>query len=322
MGPSPLEILEILDQIIGLAIETATSHQFLETGQHPLDLLPERPSTTFPSTAGAAYLRVCKLWRVSGSRSLYRTVILSRHDQVVSLANALRQNQNPELRLGGYIRVLVLYNDIKFDDNFEMIFKYAGSIETLSISINIDKKHGEYIEGLLDVLPSMSPRELILRDLPRDTERSVEIFRGITPPGTPGCAQIREPRGVERMLIEQICTCIRDDWKDLAVLRMAIPALPRDSSRHSQIYDALPYAPHLTDIHLRKSAVIPVGLGIFPAHHLAPPMTVKYLTTLPHLQRISLQCQHCSLPPEYLDDVHPEDKEEYAFTEWTLSGRT
>ncbi|KAK7023107.1 hypothetical protein R3P38DRAFT_2779842 [Favolaschia claudopus] len=299
VAPLALEIAEILHQILQLAIEEATNQRFSETGQHPLNLHPERSSTTFPSTAGALYLQVNRQWRVCGCRPLYHTVILSRQAQIASLAHALRQNQNREPHLGGLIKVLVLYTGLEFGEQFEEIFHYANRIDRLSIPINIYEHIPDRdMNSLLHVLPSMNPRELILRDLPSETEGWVKAL---------GAVQLMDvDEWDERKLFEKICACIRDDWKRLEVLRMAIPALPRNSARHSRIYDALPHANHLRDIHLRKSAVVPVLSGIIPFLFRAPlsaPMTVKYLTTLPHLKLITLQCQPCSLPPEYLDDA-------------------
>ncbi|KAK7019070.1 hypothetical protein R3P38DRAFT_2783855 [Favolaschia claudopus] len=305
-----LRILEILDEILRLAIEEATSHQFLKTDQHPFDLLPKRSALTFPSTAGAALLRVCKLWRGSGCRFLYRTVILSRQDQVVSFANALRQNQNSELHLGSYIKVFVLYlTRMEFGEQFAEIFQYSNRLETLSISTNVDDPVNiqildRDIDSLLDVLPAMNPRELILRDLPSETEGWVKHTKPLLPSGASGAVQLRDLREMdERRVLEKICDCIRHDWKDLKVLRMAIPALWKNSPRHSRIYSALPYAPNLREIHLRKSAVISVVHGIIPVILRPPPITVEYLNTLAHLQRIILQCHPFSLPPEYLDDT-------------------
>ncbi|KAK7019072.1 hypothetical protein R3P38DRAFT_2783857 [Favolaschia claudopus] len=281
-------INEVLEQILEYAIAEATDRSFSRVGQHPIDLIPDHPQPNFgrvfPRTAGACFLKVCRQWHSCGLRPLYRTVVLSNQTQVASLAYALQQNHER----GRYIKVLVLYNHILFGDVFQKVVEYMKNLHTLSISVNLD--HRRNFRSLLTILPFMKPRELILRDVPF----SAKCFPKSQP--RPIHKYIEPLDSEERTLLEQISHCIKHSWKDsLEVLRMVMPTV--NGNRHSPIYEALPFATQLREIHIRKSAILPV-------HPFAadPPMTIEYLKKLRHLKVLVLQCQPFELAQEYLDD--------------------
>ncbi|KAK7013713.1 hypothetical protein R3P38DRAFT_3206276 [Favolaschia claudopus] len=284
-------INEVLEQILEYAIAEATERSFLRVGQHPTDLIPDHPqphfARVFPRTAGACFLKVCRQWHSCGLRPLYRTVVLSNQTQVASLAYALQQNQDHER--GRYIKVLVLYNRILFGAVFQEMVEYMTNLETLSISVNFDQRRN--FRSLLNILPFIKPRELILRDVPI----SAKWFPKSQP--RPIHKYIEPLTSEERNLLEKISHCIKHSWKDsLQVLRMVMPTV--NGTRHSPIYEALPFATQLREIHIRKSVIVPV-------HPFAadPPMTTEYLKKLRNLKVIVLQCHPFELAQEYLDDA-------------------
>ncbi|KAK7013716.1 hypothetical protein R3P38DRAFT_3206279 [Favolaschia claudopus] len=225
MAHAVFKTTELLEQILHQAIAQATLYNFLTKRQHPMDLFPELPSaqsTTpavprrrplaahshkfLPRTAGAVYLRVCKLWHDVGLRYLYHTVVLSRGGRVASLVNSLRHYR--ERNLGSHIRVLVLYNNIKFDKTFEELFDYTKKLHTLSLALN--HEDSGCIESLIKILPSIAPCALILRDSPRV---DFTMWRE----GGPRVHCIGLPPPHERRLVERISTCIKNEWKDSLV---------------------------------------------------------------------------------------------------------
>ncbi|KAK7013714.1 hypothetical protein R3P38DRAFT_3206277 [Favolaschia claudopus] len=290
------KMTELLEQILQHAIAEHTNDSFLTTGQHPVDLFPDFPGEPSrpvlkrrPITTGAVYLRVCKRWSDVGLRPLYHTVVLSRRrGQVASLVNSLRHHREPSL--GRYIRVLVLHNNIEFGETFEELFKYTKNLHTLSISIHFTAN--EHANSLMSILPCITPRALILRDVPYgrlcswrpDNGPCISDF-GFSPPDI-------------ESLVDQISACLKNEWKDsLEVLRVAMPSVV--GPRHSPIYDALPFLTRLQELHLRKSAIIPVHSPYNPE----PPITAEYLKTLPSLRQVTLQCDPFSLPLEFCEDT-------------------
>ncbi|KAK7023108.1 hypothetical protein R3P38DRAFT_3195053 [Favolaschia claudopus] len=291
---SALMLNEILEHILQDAITAATTQRFLSTGQHPLDLIPERPEPSvpgsYPSTAGSSYLKVCTQWRDCGYRPLFHTIVLSRQAQLDRLGETLRRNP----KLSEYIRVIVTYNSLHFWEGCFDIFQNAQNICTLSLALNLDLITS--INGLLAMLPTITPRELILRDVP-DIVAGVEAIRPLLPPGYPPVAHLGLWVPDERRLVEKISSCIKKQWKDsLKVLRMAMPSVK--GTRHNLIYGALPFATQLREIHLRKSAIVPV----LPAIDLDSHMSIDYLKTFRNLEVIILQCHPFSLAQEFLDD--------------------
>ncbi|KAK7023106.1 hypothetical protein R3P38DRAFT_2779841 [Favolaschia claudopus] len=292
---SALMLNEILEHILQDAITAATTQRFLSTGQHPLDLIPERPEPSVPG-------------------SYPSTAVLSRQAQLDRLGETLRRNP----KLSEYIRVIVTYNSLHFGEGCFDIFQNAQNICTLSLALNLDLLIS--INGLLAMLPTITPRELILRDVP-DIASRVEASRPLLPPGYPPVAHLGLWAPSERRLVEKISSCIKKQWKDsLKVLRMAMPSVK--GTRHNLIYGALPFATQLREIHLRKSAIVPVVPAINPDSH----MNIDYLKTFRNLEVIILQCHPFSLAQEFLDDSlkfhidfapwdsELEDKEEYYYT--------
>ncbi|KAK7019071.1 hypothetical protein R3P38DRAFT_3200322 [Favolaschia claudopus] len=210
-----LQMPELIFLILQHAIAEHTEQRFWKTEQHPIDLLPvcpeDRTPGNMPKTAGAAYLQVNRQWCKSGRCSLYHTVVLSRHVQVLSLAEAL---QKPEPRLGRYIRVLVLYNSIEFGDPLEEIFRQTSNLHTLSLSINFPKNRFPVITALLDSLPTITPRGLIIRDVP-PVKRTK--YCNWQPKGGPDLVELPRSDDEERDLVEKLSECIKKEWKDSLV---------------------------------------------------------------------------------------------------------
>ncbi|KAK7019081.1 hypothetical protein R3P38DRAFT_3200323 [Favolaschia claudopus] len=309
MAHAVFKTTELLEQILQHAIAEHTNDSFLTTGQHPVDLFPDfpgdrsRPVTKRrPITTGAVYLRVCKSWSDAGLRPLYHTVVLSRHSkptypgvarrggQVASLVKSLRHHREPNL--GRYIRVLVLYNNIDFGETFEELFKYTKNLHTLSIALNFeDVEYGETFDSLIKILPSITPCALILRDVPFVAPSDLR------PEGGPPISDFSFSSDVGS-LVYQISACLKNEWKDsLEVLRVAMPSVV--GPRHSPIYEGLPFLTRLRELHLRKSALIPVHAPYNPE----APVTAEYLKTLPSLQQVTLQCDPFSLPLEFCEDT-------------------
>ncbi|KAK7019082.1 hypothetical protein R3P38DRAFT_3200324 [Favolaschia claudopus] len=294
MAHAVLKMTELLEQILQHAIAEDTNESFLTTGQHPIDLFPDFPAEPSrpvlkrrPITTGAVYLRVCKRWSDVGLRPLYHTVVLSRRrGQVASLVNSLRHHREPSL--GRYIRVLVLYNNIEFGETFEELFKYTKNLHTLSIAVNFTAN--ESSDSLMSILPCITPRALILRDVPfgnlcfwRPGNGPCITDFGFSPPDVGS-------------LVDQISACLKNEWREhlvcsshrywlpgssqQEVLRVAMPSAI--GPRHSPIYEALPFLTRLRELHLRKSALIPVHSPYNPE----TPVTVEYLKTLSSLQQV------------------------------------